>query len=191
MAIADLLQALERDAAAQARALVDDARARAAEIEAAALRAREASSARELAAARDACQAAADEQVFGAGQRARATLLTARAEMLERVRAALRAQLPAVLAERGDVADALATAAFRCAGDRPGTVRCAPAIAAHLRATAPATLRIEPAEDVATGVVIELDAGPTFVATLDALVDRDWPRLAGAIVALAGEEPLS
>jgi vacuolar-type H+-ATPase subunit E/Vma4 len=171
--LADLVRALEQDAAAQVRAVLDGAQARADEIAATAAHAREHTLAREAATCRQRCQAAADEKIAVAQQRARATLLAARAEMLERVRATLLAQLPV---HTPRVAQALARAARSCAGDVTYVERSVP-----------------------TGVVIELASGTQIIASLEALAEREWPRLAAAIVALAaggqdvataaGEEP--
>jgi vacuolar-type H+-ATPase subunit E/Vma4 len=162
MPLADLVRALEQDAVAQARALLDAATARAGEIEAAAAHDRDDKITHDANACRAQCHAAADERIADAQQRVRATLLAARAEMLDRVRAALLAQLPAHTAR---VADNLARAARGCAGTAKYVERSVP-----------------------TGVVIELESGTQLVATLEALVEREWPRLAAAIVAYAAEE---
>ena len=165
MPLADLVRALELDAAAQVRALLAGARARADEIEAAAGNGREATLAREIAASNAEYRASADDKVAAVRQRMRTTVLVARAEMLDRVRAALLAQLPAHLPR---VAAALARAAQTCVGEAK-YVECR----------------------VPTGVVLELDNGTQIVATLEALVEREWPRLAAAIIELAAKEETS
>ncbi len=162
MALTDLVQALERDAAEQVRALLEAAASAAAHLEAQAARRRDEASTHALDAWRDECRAGADERAAKARRAARARVLTARAAMLDRVRAALLVQLPAV-ADR--VRPALQRAALACAGARPGVSR-----------------------EVPTGIVIELPNGTEIVATLEALVERDWPQLATRTVAFVGEE---
>ena len=165
MPLADLIQALERDAAEQIRVLSDVASARAAQLEAEAARRRDDTSANAMQAWRDECRARADEREATVRQAARAAVLASRAAMLDRVRASLLAQLPAYASR---VMPALARAALACAGDRPHTRR-----------------------DGACGVVIELDTGTQIAATLDALAAREWPSLAAAVVAQASEETMS
>jgi phosphoribosylaminoimidazole carboxylase (NCAIR synthetase) len=165
MPLADLVQALERDAAAQIRVLLDGAASRVAQLEAEAARHRDDMSAQTAQAWRDECRAGADDQEATTRQAARAAVLTARAAMLERVRAALLAQLPAYASR---VLPALERAALACAGDR----------------------RFE-RHDRACGFVLELDTGTHVVATLDALAEREWPSLAAAVVARVDEETAS
>ncbi len=161
MPLADLMQALELEAAESVRAILDDARARAAALEADAARERTERSKRATRERCDACRTDADARLASAHRDARARVLAARAEMLDRVRDAVRAQLPARASEIGDV---LVTAAQACAGTTPGVRR-----------------------DLPTGVIVELASGTQLVATLDALLDREWPALATAILELAKE----
>lgn len=154
MALHELLRAIERDAASEASAVLDAARAAAAALEAEAARERTELVARTSRQHADVAQRAADARIAAAERAARTRVLAARAEMLERVRGAIAAQLPA----RADaMRDTLARAAVRFG---EGTRR-----------------------DEPTGVTIELPSGTRVVATLAALVDRDWPQLAAAIVA--------
>ncbi len=157
MSVASLVQALERDAAEQIRALLEIAAANVAQLEARAARRRDDASAHACEAWRADCRAHADERIATARRTARSHVLTARAAMLDRVRAAVTALLPAY-ADRAR--PALRRAALAAAGGRNGVAR-----------------------DVPTGVVIELDTGTEIVATLEALLEREWPRLAAAILA--------
>lgn len=161
MPLADLMQALELEAAESVRAIVDDARARAAALEAAAARERAERSERATRERRDACRTDADARLASAHREARASVLAARAAMLDRVRDAVRAQLPA---RAGEVGGVLAAAALACAGTAPGVRR-----------------------DLPTGVIVELASGTQLVATLDALLYREWPALATVILELAKE----
>jgi hypothetical protein len=184
MALAELVQALEREATEQIRALLATASARATQLEDDAARRDRDESAHAAQAWSEECRASADERRAIAQQAARASMLTARAAMLDRVRAALLMQLPAYV-ER--VGAALARAAIECAGARPGVLRCPPGLVAIASAIAPASLHVVSA-DVGCGVIIELADGTQMVATLEALAEREWPRLAAAVVALAREK---
>ncbi|HEY5948557.1 MAG TPA: hypothetical protein VIV40_23860 [Kofleriaceae bacterium] len=184
MALADLVQALERDATEQVRALLEAASAQATQLEAEASRRRAEESAHALQAWTDECRARSEERRATAQQAARANVLTARAAMIDRVRAALASQLPEYVTVVGA---ALARAAIACAAARPGVLSCPPALLDVVRPLAPASLRVE-AADVGCGVVIELASGTQIIATLEALATREWPRLAAAIVALVNEE---
>lgn len=161
MPLVDLIQALELEAAENIRALLDEARARAAASEASAARERAEQAERATRERCDACRTEADARLAAAHREARASVLAARAAMLDRVREAVRAQIPARAAE---IAELLAAAAQACTGGAPGVRR-----------------------DLPTGVVVELACGTQIVATLDALLDREWPALAAEIVALAKE----
>ncbi|HTJ45201.1 MAG TPA: hypothetical protein VL463_24010 [Kofleriaceae bacterium] len=177
MALGELLHALERDGDAAARAVRDAAAAEIARLDAGAARARAARLAEDRDAFGAAAQARADARVADAVRVSRATTFAARADLLGRVRDALRGALPSVLRERADtLGPALVTAAIDAAGGAAGVMQVAPAIEACARAAAPPTLRIELAE--VTGAVIELERGVRIDATLDAILDRSWPRLA-------------
>jgi len=153
VALGELLRALERDAADEARAVVDAARSAAAELEAVATRSRGDVIARAAREHGDAIRRAADATVAEAQRAARSRVLAARAAMLDRVRAEIAALLPAR-------ADALRARLARAAASYGEGIR----------------------HDEPTGVVIELPSGARNVATLEALVDRDWAALAATIV---------
>jgi vacuolar-type H+-ATPase subunit E/Vma4 len=187
MALADLVRTLERDATEQVRALLEAAAVQTAQREADAARRRSEEATHALQAWAEECRARAEERRASAQQAARADVLAARAEMLDRVRTALLAQVPAHASRVGAT---FARAAIACAGPREGVLRCPPALLDTATALAPASLRVE-AADVGCGVVIELASGTQLVATLEALADREWPRLAGAIVALGAAEDAS
>ena len=63
-------------------------------------------------------------------------------------------------------------------------LRCPLALADAARAAAPVTLRVEVDAAIATGAIIELASGTQIAATLDAFLDREWPRLACEALAL-------
>jgi len=181
VALAELVRAIELDAAAQIRALRAAAEADAARIDADAARARDDRTATATQAFAGERQALADAAIAAAERDARARALATRAAMLERVHAAVHARLPELLDDT--VGRALLAGALACAGTSPGVVRCAPRLVAHARAIAPPSLRVEGDAQVATGVVIELATGTQIVATLEALCEREWPRLAAAALA--------
>lgn len=177
MALPELLSALERNTEAEISALRAAAQAEAARLEAEGERARDERLAAAIARLRAERQAVADRALATASRRARADVLTARAAMLERIRASLAGALPALLADPR-VATGLLAAALAACGDRAGTLRCAPAIAPVARAAAPPAIRVEPDPAVATGAVIELANGTAIDATLAALLEGAWPELA-------------
>lgn len=189
MPIADLLSNLEREGEAEIRVLLAAAEAEVARIEAESARSR----AHRLTASGKVVQAehqaAADLEIAAATRRAREDVLTARAGVLSRVLAVTRDLLPALVAEHGErLAPNLIAAALACTGCEPGVVRCAPSIVACARAAAPPNLRVEPDLLIATGVVIELDRGTRIEASLDALLDREWPRLAPRVLEAVASE---
>jgi hypothetical protein len=104
--------------------------------------------------------------------------------MLARVLVEVRAALPAYLPAATTV---LARAAITHVGTRDGVVRCTPVIVDEMRAVAPPTLRVEPDESVRAGVVIDLATGLQIIASLDALLEREWPRLAALVARIASE----
>ena len=178
-----LLATLEREAETEISRVRDDARARAAELIAAAeqriaLR-REQTLAQRTAAAR-----AEHERALAATRAAaRAQVLAARAALLDRLFARLRADLPAVAA----------TAAYRAglarqleqlrsfAGDRPITVRCNPALAATLRHVIRTNGRwpIRPDSHIAAGFRLTTADGTLEIdATLEDRLERLRPQLA-------------
>jgi len=188
MALADLLQTLEQDATAELRSLLADAEARVVRLEADAARDRAERTAAAERACCDECQVEADARLATAQRAARTSLLKARAAMLERVLAAVRELLPG---HTRRVAEPLARAAIACAGNQAGTVRCTPEIVDDIRPLVPTTLRIAPSAEIATGVQIELATGTHIVATLDALLEREWPKLSATLLARLAKETTS
>jgi vacuolar-type H+-ATPase subunit E/Vma4 len=187
--IGDLLAALERDADAEVQKIWADAEARAGEILAAATRARAARLDQETAAYRQERELASANQIADAGARARRELLTIRAEMLDRLRAAVRARLPELL-DRGDLVDALTTSALATAGDAVDAIHCSPALTGAIAARV-GELPVEPLDDGSSGLRVILAGDRGHVdATLEALLDRAWPGLQiAALTRLAAEEP--
>jgi len=182
MALDELLGALERDTAVELAAIAATGDAEAAQIDAEAARARDerlAAVAAEHAAAR---RAAVERDLAEAARRARADVLAARARMLERLRAQVDAELPARLDDR--VGSCLVAAALACVGDDTGTLRCAPTLVERARGGAPPGIRVTGDPAVATGAIVELSTGTRIDATLVALLEREWPRLACEALAL-------
>lgn len=153
MPLGELLLALERDAAAEASAVVESARSAAEQLETSASRTRGDEIARQAREYEATARRSADARIAESQRTVRARVLAARAAMLDRVRAEIAARLPAL-------ADELREELARLAAPYGAGVR-----------------RDEP-----TGVVVELASGARSVATLEALVERDWPELAVAIV---------
>lgn len=186
MALPELLEAIERDATAQIEAVRAAAELEVQQIEADGERDHARLQAEVARTAREEHQRAADAELAIARRRARVEILVARAAMLDRVRAALHAQLPEIAAPLGPV---MVSAALSCVGSAHGVLRCPTPWMEHARAVAPASLTIEPAPPGATGVVIELATGTHVVATLETLLEREWPRLATEAQALADRGP--
>jgi vacuolar-type H+-ATPase subunit E/Vma4 len=188
VAIAELLRALERDADAEIRAALDAARDEAGRVATEAARARDdrVGAAHALALARS--QAQADAALAVATRRARADVLTARAAMLRRLRDAARAALPAVIEARAaELGPRQVAAAIAYTGGKPGVLRCPAVLADAARAAAPPGLRVA-VDPTLTGAVIDLDGGARIDASLDAILERDWPRLApGALARVRAE----
>lgn len=160
MPLADLLGALERYATDEARAIAAAAEAEVARIDAASVHACGDCLAEAVRIATDEQRALAGTVLADVDRRRRRAVLEARAAMLERIRAAVRDELPALV----DAAlRAKLTAAASAYGD--GTLR-----------------------EVPTGVIIERADGTRIDATLEAMLDRNWPRLAGEALALVDQE---
>ncbi len=179
MAISDLLRALETEAADRAHALHGEALAEAAALRDEATRNDAAALEAELSAHRATVQAAADAQVSAAARVYRARVLEARSESLELLRGAVRTVLPGLL-ERDDAAalfDALVNIALSARGDGAAVMRVPARWLARARDRAPGVDLV--ADDaVGTGVRLQLDGGRVVVdATLEALLERFWPRL--------------
>lgn len=176
MAIADLLEALEREAAAEVAAI--DAATRA-EVEARLVAAAAAREHRRRGAVARAC-AARRAQLDGAeaeaARQARRAVLTARAAALGRVRAACAAPVDALVA-RDDVLAAL-TAAVIASGGGEGEVRCAPALVARVRALIEPAIAVRADPAIVGGLVASRAGGQVEIdATLATLLDRLWPHL--------------
>lgn len=193
MAIGPLIDALERETAAEVGALDDAARADAERTaaDAAARRARRRRDA--LADARARARRDHDAALALSSRTTRAAVLEARAAALDRVYAAARTRLAELLT--GDagarVLDRLLDAVLAVCGDG-GRLTCSPPQLAAVRArlagragsivdgdaaaTGGFTVEGDPA--VTAGIVAERDEGRVTVdATLPTLLDRWWPRL--------------
>lgn len=178
MALADLLRVLEDGASAEVRAIAEAAAGEAARVETEAFARRSERVARAMAVCAATRRAAGEVEIAAANRAARAEILAARAAMLERIRAAVSAQLPDVLAGEPELRRALVAAALACVGDEAGTLRCPVVMVELAREASPAAIRVEADPGVATGVVIELASGTRIDATLATLLDRMWPALA-------------
>jgi vacuolar-type H+-ATPase subunit E/Vma4 len=154
MALAELLRDLEHTADAEARAISDAGAAEVARIEAAAARTRADRRAAAAGALAAELGGLTDTELAGARRAARVAVLEARAAMLDRVREAVRASLPAMLEEHAArVGPGLVRDALACTGGGSGVLHCAPALDAGARAAAPAALRIE-LDPQSTGIAI-------------------------------------
>lgn len=186
-----LLATLEREAEAEIARVLDDARARAAELtratdEKIAARRGQLLGPREIAAR------AEHERVLADARRAaRASVLEARAALLDRLFVAIRAILPQLAgsaAYRGTLARQLQRlSAF--AGDQRVTIRCMPALTATLRRLIKANghIRIQPDEGISAGFCLTTADGALDVdASLESRLERLRPRLAlDALAALS------
>lgn len=161
MALHELLRVFERDTDGEVRAILDAGDAEAARVLAEAERERADRVATAVAAFARHEQAAADAQLAAGEHRARAGVLVARAAMLQRVREAIAVELQARFASDPQLAELLDAAACACAGGEQGELA-----------------------RVATGVVLELPSGTRIEASLAAVLDRYWPRLACEALAL-------
>ena len=183
MALQDLLASLERDATAEADALLEAARARAASIAADAA-ARTAQRRRETLEVKERELVAAAELAAAQARRtARARTLQARERAIERVFAAVTAGLPDAAGSPAFLAalPARFAQARACVGETPGVVRSAPALVRALRKLAAGTedLKVVADKAVATGFVLSAGDGSLDVdETLTARLARRRPQLA-------------
>jgi vacuolar-type H+-ATPase subunit E/Vma4 len=183
VAIANLLAALEREADAERAAITAAAEAEAEQVRAGAARRHDLDRQTAIAAFRAERTRRADAEVAAAARRWRGDVLAARGAALDRLRAAMAAELPAQLAG-GDgprLLDALLAAALApLPDDAAATVSCPPALAAAVRerlAGRP-TLAVTGDGDVGSGARIIVGGGALVIdATLEAQLDRHWPRL--------------
>ena len=178
MALPELLDVFERDTADEVLAILAAGEADARTIDAEAARERREKITSAAAATALLHRKHADAVIAEALHRSRAAVLTARAAMLARLRAAVEIELGRCITDDRRLHTALLAAALDCTGDDPGTLRCTPALEPAGRAAAPPSLRVVADPAVTTGVVVELAAGTRVDATLLVLLDREWARLA-------------
>jgi hypothetical protein len=186
VALSDLLDAVAREAELEIAAELAAAEADATVIRDAAARARAARLATHRRASETARRESLEARVAEARRRTRAHVLAARLAMLERLREAVLAELPGALVRAAaPVATALADAACTAAAGGAGAARCHPMLLERVRTRAP---QLEVAADESiTGIVIELASGTRIEATLTALLEREWSRLAPEALALVEE----
>jgi vacuolar-type H+-ATPase subunit E/Vma4 len=186
-----LLDALARDAAAEAERTLGAARAEAAHVTEAAHARIAARREAALAARRAELRARADAGRTEALRASRLLELTARDRLVSRVLERAAALLPCALAEDAvrRAALARAEAAIACwPRDEAVTVRCAPPLEAPLRVAVAARPRaaLTPDPAVAAGAVVEAADGSARVdGTLEALLGSERARLAIEIARLA------
>jgi vacuolar-type H+-ATPase subunit E/Vma4 len=175
VALAELLAALEREAAAEITAVAERARAEVEGLRAEAARRRDDRLRTDTAAHRVAVQADADSRLADAERAAAREVLAERAAMLARLRAAVVERLPAAAAGMVEPLVAMALAPLR---GSDVTLRCPAALAAAVRACVGAGPRIDPEGATGSGVRAELEDGHLVVdATLETMLARAWGRL--------------
>ena len=162
MAIVDLLATLERVAGDETHALRAVADADAAGIDAESARVREQRLAAAIRETTDGQRAIAEGRCADAQRAHRRATLDARAAMLARIREAVRAELPALV-------------------DEAVRARLRAALSRHVDDTAVV-------HETPTGFVAELAGGTRVDATLDAILEHAWPRLATHAIALVDAE---
>lgn len=173
MSLPELLAALERQAAAEVAAIDAAARAELVAARAEAARRRDDRARAELASRRAAAEVAAAAAIAEAERAARRLVLDARAAMLERLRAAVLARLPAAAPV---VVDRLIDRAMTGAGAGRVVLRCPPSLARAVESRGAAPVVADP--ETRSGVRADVDGGRLVVdATLEALFERVWPRL--------------
>ncbi len=182
MAVGDLIEALERAAAADVEALLAGARAEAERLlaEAAAAQARALDDERDR--FRAARQADADARIAAATLEWRGRVLAERTAGLDRLGQAVAARLPSLLAGAdGDrLFEALARSALAATAGEPAVARCPARLADRCRALAAdwPRVRVEDDDAAGSGVVVEVGDGRLRIdATLEAMLQRFWPRL--------------
>lgn len=184
MALPELMARLERDADERVAAIQAKARAEAAAIAEAAREQVAARRAQALAERRRSRRAALELELAGARQASRAEVLEARRALLARLRertvaALLAAPQPAAL-------EVLARGALRHLEGVPARVRCSEAAVQAIAVVTRAAADLEVVIDAATppGLIFEARDGSVRVdATLEALLDRAWPRLSVELLA--------
>lgn len=194
MALEHLLAALERDAAEQVRRLLADAQAAAAKLTDSAEE-RMARRRREVLGAREAERRGGAEIALAEARRgARRQVLEARQRLLDRIFAAARALLPAVL--RSDAYEAALPAhlaeALAFVGEVPAVIRCPPELAAAIRKLVPVGPQFLVTADVTVGSgirVVTTDGAVEVDNTLEGRLERLRPRLALEALARLGAVP--
>lgn len=179
MAISELLRALENEAADRAHEVREEALAEATALRNEAARDNAVALEAELSAYRAKVQAAADAQVSSAERVHRARVLEARSESLELLHGAVRAALPGLLEgdAGGALFDALIDTAMSARGDGPAVMRVPSRWLPRARERAPG-VELVADETIGAGVRLEQESGRVVVdATLEALLERFWPRL--------------
>ncbi len=179
MAISDLVRALETEAAERTLAVREDALREAAALRDQAALSDAAALEGELERYRARVQATADAGVSAAARVRRNTVLEARAAALESLRGAVEKALPELFDQPDGPAlfDALVDLALSARGTGAAVLRAPPRWVERARARASGADVVSDGE-VGSGVLLEEDGGRVAVeATLEALLDRFWPRL--------------
>jgi vacuolar-type H+-ATPase subunit E/Vma4 len=183
MALADLLQALEREATARAEALVAEARGEADRLTAAHVAELAARRQRALADRELALRADGERSIIAARREAERAQLLARHELLARVHDRARQNLArhAETAQGRTAAGALVTRALTYLGEMPVNACAAPALVATIQAacTSRSNVAVAAAPDAGTGARLATADGSVEVdATLEGVLERLWPELA-------------
>jgi vacuolar-type H+-ATPase subunit E/Vma4 len=191
MALADLLQTLEREATARADARLAEARADAERLTAAHVAELEARRERALASREQALQADGERGIVAARRDAERTRLLARHELLARVHDRVRGSLAqhTGTAQGRMAVVALVGRALTYLGDAPVRARAAPELVATVRTACASrsTVDVVSAPDAGTGARLAAADGSVEVdATLESVLDRLWPEVAMDIVRRAG-----
>jgi vacuolar-type H+-ATPase subunit E/Vma4 len=183
--LGDLLSALTREAERDAGRLRAEAEARATAITAAAATQVDRARAERLGEREAQWRAEAERALAAARHAARAQTLAARGQLLERVLAAVRACLPALVddpAYRAVLARDV-QAALAYLGDEPVVLRCTPSLADAVRALVAgnARVRVEPDAAVGTGVrAVSADGVVEVDNTLEGRLGRQGARVSFA-----------
>lgn len=191
MGIEALVDFVERSGSVRASEIVAEARREAARIEREGRQRRESERRDALARREREWKEESARAVAGATERARALVLEARASLLDRVFAAARTDLPALLATPA-YRDGLAARAERCLSYLPGargTVEAAPALLPLLRGSLGPEASLEEAPDLATGLRARSPDGRVLVDdTLVSWLERLRPRLAAELLGRLARE---
>ena len=192
MPLEHLLDALKRDAAAQATALAAEASAQAAAITAESDGRATRRRTDVLSARRGELVAAMELALADTRRTARRAALDARARLLDRVFDTARGLFSAEVGAapyRAALPHQLA-AALRAAGDDPAVIRCSKTLAPHVRAALPPESRAEVRVDAGVGPGFRVTAGGGVMevdATLEGRLERLRPALAITLLARLAE----